>query len=119
MAQVTVNLPTLANWKTTLVGIVTAIGGALYQQFVAGGLTWPVAVALGIWSIFCYLVPDASSNKDGLAQLEALTQAVANMQKPVVAAAPIPGAGPVLNQAAAAPVQAAISPAPDAAVQLG
>lgn len=115
MAQVTVNLPTLANWKTTLVGIVTAIGGALYQQFVAGGLTWPVAVALGIWSIFCYLVPDASSNKDGLAQLEALTQAVANMQKPVVAAGP----GPVPNQAAAAPVQAAISPAPDATVQLG
>ena len=76
MATVTVNLPNISNWRTTLLGIASAVGGALYQQFVAGGLTWPVAAALIVWTVFCYLVPDAAKSTDTEKQLAALFAAV-------------------------------------------
>ena len=70
----------LANWRTTLIGIFTAVGGGLYQQYLNGGLTWPSAIALAVWAIFCYLVPDAATNKNGAAQLQALIEQVAGLK---------------------------------------
>jgi hypothetical protein len=76
-SPVTINLPKLANWKTTLIGILSTVGGGLYQHYLNGGLTMPVAIGLSIWLIFCYIVPDAAkSNPAGEAQTEALIAAM-------------------------------------------
>ena len=80
MSQVTVNLPTISNWRTTLFGVITAIGGALMQWYQHGVITWQGAAACVLWAIFCYLVPDAKSNTNAQAQIEALLNQVSGLQ---------------------------------------
>jgi len=75
MAQVTVNLPSISNWKTTLFGIVTAVGAAVMQQLQTGHLSLPVGIGCALWAVFCYLVPDAKNNNQGQAELQALIDA--------------------------------------------
>jgi hypothetical protein len=99
MAQVTVNLPNLKDWRTTMFGIGTALGYALYAYFTSGHITWQGAVACALWTIFCYLVPDAKSNTNMQGQIEALLKAVSAPQPSAA-----PPAAPPAEQAAAAPV---------------
>lgn len=85
MATVTVNLPTIANWRTTLFGILTAIGAALMQWYQHGAITWQGGVACALWAVFCYLVPDAKNNTAAQAQIEALLGAVAGLKAQIPA----------------------------------
>ena len=80
MAQVTLNLPTLSNWRTTLFGILTAVGAAVWQAYMHGGLTWQGGVACALWAIFCYLVPDAATGKNYQAQIETLLDQVSGLK---------------------------------------
>lgn len=82
MSQITVNLPIVSNWRTTLFGILTAVGGALMAQYQTGVITWQVATACSLWAIFCYLVPDAKSNTQAQEQITALLNAVSGLQTP-------------------------------------
>ena len=82
MAQVTVNLPIIKDWRTTLFGIVTAIGGAVMQWYQTGHVTWQGAVTCALWAVFCYLVPDAKSNTNMQMQIESLLDAVTKAQIP-------------------------------------
>jgi uncharacterized membrane protein YccC len=76
----TITVPTISNWRTTLFGILTAVGGAVMQWYQHGVITWQGGVACALWAIFCYLVPDAKSNTNAQAQLEALLDQVSGLQ---------------------------------------
>ncbi|HEY6872801.1 MAG TPA: hypothetical protein VI298_08760 [Geobacteraceae bacterium] len=106
MAQVTVNLPELKDWRTTIFGLVTSIGAALMQWFQTGHITWQRAVACALWAVFCYLVPDAKSNANMQGQIEALLDAVS---KAPPTTAPVDTLNVPVNSAATQPVQAAIA----------
>jgi len=80
MAQVTLNLPSISNWRTTLFGILTAVGAAVFQAYMHGGLTWQGGVACALWALFCYLVPDAATGKNYQAQIEQLLNQVSGLR---------------------------------------
>ena len=80
MAQVTINLPTMENWKTTIFGIITAIAAALVQYLQSGQITWTGGIVCALWAIFCYLVPDATSKASVRAEMEQLVTAIAQKQ---------------------------------------
>lgn len=67
MAQITIPIPTIENWRTTLFGLITAGGGAAIQYLQNGGISWREGLAAVAWAMLCYLVPDAhgvSKNAD-------------------------------------------------------
>lgn len=91
MAQVTINLPTMANWRTTLFGLATAGSYAAIEYFQSGGLSWRGCAAAAAWAALCYLVPDAKegATKQQLAGMaESLAVAKLAESKPQVEAAP-------------------------------
>jgi len=90
MAQVTIDLPTMANWRTTLFGVATAGGYAAIEYFQSGGLSWKGCAAAAAWAALCYLVPDAKegATKKQLAGLaESLVVAKLTESKPQTEAA--------------------------------
>lgn len=78
MRQITINVPTMANWRTTVFGLVTAGGGAAFEYFQGGGLSWEGCAVAAAWAVLCYIVPDA---KEGTTKSQ-----VAGMIEAVVAA---------------------------------
>lgn len=65
MAQITIPIPTIDNWRTTLFGLVTAGGGAALQYLQNGGISWREGLAAVAWAVLCYLVPDAANVRRG------------------------------------------------------
>lgn len=89
MAQVTIDLPTMQNWRTTLFGVATAGGYAAIEYFQSGGLSWRGCAAAAAWAVLCYLVPDAKegATKQQLAGLaESMVVAKLAESKPQVEA---------------------------------
>ena len=58
MAQITIPLPAMQHWRTTLFGIITAAGGAIVQYWQNGGLSWRECAVAAIWAGACYLMAD-------------------------------------------------------------
>ena len=58
MSQVTINIPTLKNWRTTLLGLLSAAGYAAMTYYQGGGLSWKEAAGCASWASLCYLVGD-------------------------------------------------------------
>lgn len=58
MAQITIPLPTIQHWRTTLFGLVTAAGGAIVQYWQNGGLSWRECAVAAIWAAGCALMAD-------------------------------------------------------------
>lgn len=65
MAQITIPIPTIDNWRTTIFGLVTAGGGAALQYLQNGGISWREGLAAVAWAVLCYLVPDAANVRRG------------------------------------------------------
>ena len=91
MKQVTISVPTMANWRTTLFGLVTAGGGAAFEYFQGGGLSWKGCAVAVIWAAFCFLVPDAGESATK-AQLAGLVESLVAAKLVEAQKAPAPDA---------------------------
>ena len=74
MAQITIPIPTIEHWRTTLFGLVTAAVGAALQYLQNGGLSWRECAAAAAWAGLCYLVPDAQRPSPTKQQLASLVE---------------------------------------------
>ena len=95
MAQVTINLPTMANWRTTLFGLATAGSYAAIEYFQSGGLSWRGCAAAAARAALCCLVSRAkeAATRHQLAGLaESLVVAKLAESNPQVEAASPPAA---------------------------
>lgn len=61
MKQITLTLPTMQHWRTTLFWVVTAAGGAVAQYWQNGGLSWKECAMAAVWAGACYLMADGKS----------------------------------------------------------
>ena len=79
----TVTIPTTADlpadWKTTLFGILTAIGTLLYQYIQVGAVSWQVAAACVLVAIVFYYLPVKASAPDKINIAEQVEKVVADL----------------------------------------
>lgn len=74
MAQITIPIPTIEHWRTTLFGLMTAAGGAALQYLQNGGLSWRECAVAAAWAGLCYLVPDAQHQSPTNQQISLLVE---------------------------------------------
>lgn len=74
MKQITIPIPTMQHWRTTLFGVATAGAAAAVQYVQTGGLSWKECAAAAAWAGLCYLVPDAKGATPTKAQLAGLVE---------------------------------------------
>lgn len=51
-----------SSWKTTLLGLLSAVGYALYQYIQNGGMNKEEAVTCVVWAVFCFFVKDRDTS---------------------------------------------------------
>lgn len=75
MAQITIQLPTMQHWRTTLFGLITAAGGAIVQYWRNGGPSRRECAIAATGAGACYLMADGQ----GAATKEQLAGAVSSL----------------------------------------
>lgn len=72
MAQITIPIPDMKDWRTTLFGIVTSAAYAGISYYLSGGLSWKEALGCAAWAVKCYLSADSANLKSTADQVQSI-----------------------------------------------
>lgn len=72
MAQITIPIPDMKDWRTTLWGIATSAAYACIGYYLNGGLSWKEALGCAAWAVKCYLSADSANLKSTADQVQSI-----------------------------------------------